>query len=130
MLTLIRENAKTADQEFLVRRFPFSIGRYGESDLVLEVSGVWENHARIILLNGGPGLEAVGTSSVRVNGKPLAAPTPLRLGDLIEVGSAKFRIGMPHRLQTGTRRAAAALAALMAAVTLIELGLMLWLRRQ
>jgi hypothetical protein len=71
------------------------IGRGEGSDVALfGDSGVEKVHARIVRKGGRYLLEDEGTSGgTYLNGEPITRPTPLRAGDLIEVGRSALRFG-------------------------------------
>lgn len=72
------------------------IGRSRDCDVVLEDAGASRRHAEIRPDADGWTLRDLGsTNGVRVNGRPLRGPQPLRPGDRVEIGSTEivFELG-------------------------------------
>ncbi len=68
------------------------VGRSVEADLRLDDLAVSRLHARISLVVGGYFIEDLGSGNgTAVNGKTIAAPTPLKDGDRIELAGNLFR---------------------------------------
>jgi pSer/pThr/pTyr-binding forkhead associated (FHA) protein len=113
----------------LVRRFPFRVGRAAGSDLQLEDDGIWDEHlvlefpgAEKFVMRTAPGAMAV------INHQPLQTAT-LRNGDLLGLGSVKLQFWLAATRQRGLRLREALVWALLAAVTLVQLGLIYRLNR-
>lgn len=82
-----------ADTETVIRHFPFRIGRASDADLSVTITGVWEHHATVQLDQGRPVLLADGDAALIVNGERVSRH-PLKSGDLIELGAARWRISL------------------------------------
>ncbi|HAM70447.1 MAG TPA: hypothetical protein DCM86_02260 [Verrucomicrobiales bacterium] len=87
MLVLKILAGRLAGREIPAGRFPFSIGRSGDSSLATEDPGVWDRHA-VIKLHPGEGfsINPVGEATVLLNGEPCEAAR-LRNGDVLRLGS-------------------------------------------
>ena len=82
----------TAGDPIEARRFPFALGQAKECDLRIEAKGVWDNH--LVLDNEGEnGITAAPCPDalVFVNGDAHRKKFRMNHGDLLELGSAKFR---------------------------------------
>ena len=109
-------------------QFPVRLGRGGECAMRIEEEGVWEHHVEIGLDNENRfRLKRISDASVMVNGEPMAKFQPLANGDVLELGSVKlqFWLGTVQQQQLSTREAA--VWALLAAVTAVQVCLLLWL---
>ncbi len=76
-----------------------TIGRDRGNDLVMEHPSVSRNHAKIERLQGSlilSDLESCNGSYV--NGKPISKPTPLRVGDVIRIGSDRLILNVDETL--------------------------------
>ncbi len=94
MIRLAPADPSLADTETVIRRFPFRIGRSPDNDLSLERPGVWDHHASVELEHRRrPILAAFGQGSVLVNGDPVSRH-PLKSGDLVEIGSVRWRVSL------------------------------------
>jgi hypothetical protein len=84
-----------AGRELILSRGETTIGRGERCDIALfGDSEVEKLHARIVLQGGRYLLEDEGTpGGTYLNGREVTRPTPLRAGDLIEVGRAALRFG-------------------------------------
>lgn len=72
---------------------PVLIGRSPDADLVIPDEYVSSTHARVSALSGGLMLEDLGsTNGTLLNGRPVVAPTPLTIGDVIEVGQNRIEV--------------------------------------
>jgi len=79
------------------RRFPLldtlSIGRSAGNDITLEDDWISAQHMRLRRQDGGWIAEDLGsTNGTRVNGRPLTAATPVRPGDVLDLGRVKLRV--------------------------------------
>jgi pSer/pThr/pTyr-binding forkhead associated (FHA) protein len=110
-----------------VRHFPFHIGRSARSDLRLEQPGVWDDH---LTLDFDPAqgfvLTAHGEAIATVNGWPIQSVL-LRNGDTIELGALKLGFWLGETAQSRLRGQEALIWIALAAVTIAEVGLLLWL---
>ncbi len=86
---IVQRNNQTY-KEFLLRPFKtcVTIGSHGDNDLILADSEIRAHHFIIRRKNQGYFLEpADGATNVLVNGKEVSAPTKIKTGDVIEIGS-------------------------------------------
>ena len=68
------------------------LGRSFDADLRLDDLAVSRRHARISLIGGSYFIEDLGSGNgTSVNGKTIAAPTPLKSGDQIGLAGNLFR---------------------------------------
>ena len=98
-------------QEFDLPRGITVIGRSLDCNLTIEDPLVSRQHARIIVDDDGGTVEDMESrNGVRVNGAPIRAPTPLRDGDRVRIGTQDFvfcRVdpaGKAHSKTTGVLR--------------------------
>lgn len=74
---------------------PFSIGRRPDQDLSLDSSAVSGSHAEV--RGAGAGLEIAdlgSTNGTLLNGRPLTGAAPLEEGDIIQLATLEFRLGI------------------------------------
>lgn len=127
MIQLKILSGKMAGTTFVARHFPVRIGRAAEADLRMEESGVWDEHLQIILAGkDGFMVETQASALATVNGQP-AQQTALRNGDLIEIGALKIQFWLSEAPQRGLKIREAFVWAIIAAVTVTQLGLIYWL---
>lgn len=94
MLQLNLLNRRAAGNEYVARRFPVFIGRAPDAHLRLELEGVWDRHARILLHPKREFvIEALADATLLVNGHPVTT-APLRNGDVIQLGAAQLRFSL------------------------------------
>ena len=116
-------SGKTAGTDYLVRRFPFRIGRDAKADLRLEENGVWDQHLLIDFVAGeGCALSARPEALTTVNGQPVQR-TILLNGDTIEIGSLKLQFWLTEPRQTGLRWRESLTWAAIAAVSMAQICL-------
>jgi pSer/pThr/pTyr-binding forkhead associated (FHA) protein len=129
MIQLKILSGKMAGTSFVARHFPVRIGRAASADLQLEEPGVWDEHFQITLA-GKEGflVETHLNALATVNGQP-AQQSPLRNGDVIEIGSLKIQFWLGEATQKGLKIREAFVWFMIAAVTLVELALIYWLIR-
>lgn len=73
---------------------PIVIGRSPGADIVIGDDFVSSKHARVSPVGEGVVLEDLGsTNGTVVNGKRISVPTSIHLGDVIEIGSARMKVG-------------------------------------
>jgi len=112
-----------------VRRFPCHIGRASQSDVQLSEPGVWDEH---LTLDFDPVqgfiMTAHGDALASVNGWPIQSVI-LRNGDTIELGGSKLRFWIGEPRQASLRLRENLVWLTVAAITIFELGLILWLWR-
>ena len=103
MIQLDILSGKKAGNQWVARRFPFSIGRSSASVLALEDVGVWDQHVEIsIKPEEGVVLKSSVEAATLLNGERIQEAI-LRNGDLIDVGSVKLRFSLSPTLQSGLR---------------------------
>jgi pSer/pThr/pTyr-binding forkhead associated (FHA) protein len=71
-----------------------TLGRQPGNDIVLDDSGVSRRHASFAMASCGQWtVTDLGSSNgTRVNGEPIAAPTPLSPGDTVQAGATVLRV--------------------------------------
>jgi len=124
-------SGKKAGTSWGTRRFPVRLGRAANADLRLEEDGVWDDHLRIEF-NAREGY-VLGTGAgalVRVNGRPLEKPAPLRNGDLIEIGSLRMQFWLGEPRQRGLRLREWLTWLFIALICLGQIGLIYWLLQE
>lgn len=77
-------------QAYIVDRAGFRIGREKRCDLIIPDRSVSRLHAEITFSRGAYLLRCLGRTSTRVNGRPIAEPYRLRVGDKISIGGYEF----------------------------------------
>jgi hypothetical protein len=113
-----------------VRHFPFRIGRAAGDDLRLDGDGVWDSHLTLdFQKNEGFFLQTAPDAFAAVNEQPQTA-TRLRNGDIISFGSAKIQFWLAAPRQRGLRLRELSVWLIVAAVTLLQLALMVALQRR
>ena len=74
---------------------PFRIGRHPDQDLTLDSSAVSGRHAELRLAKGELEIEDLGsTNGTLLNGRPIAGTSPLREGDILQLATLEFRLGI------------------------------------
>src|SRR5262245_54377769 len=120
-------NGKKAGAEQVTRRFPFRIGRAPECDLCLDDDGVWDRHLELNLRSdAGIHLAAQPQALTAVNGQPVLE-TPLRNGDLIEMGSLRLRFWLAPTRQRGLRLRESLTWLFLALLSLGQVAVIYWL---
>jgi predicted component of type VI protein secretion system len=121
-------SGRQAGGEFVVRRFPFLIGRAG-AHLPLEDAGVWERHLQIDFPRGeGFTFTTQSEAGVILNGTPAAAGL-LRNGDLLELGAARLRVWLTRTRQPGLRWCESLIWISLLALMAAQAALVWWLLR-
>lgn len=122
------QSGMAAGHTIAVNQLPIRLGRGKGCQLQLADHGVWEQHAELDINESGQFiLRRHPEAGVMINGEPAEECTALCNGDAIELGSAKlqFWLGTVRQKNLAAREAAA--WALLAAVTVAEVILLLWL---
>lgn len=127
-LTLVDESM--AGTEMVARHFPFRLGRSSGMDWTIERPGVWDNHAELRVDGAVVQVAAIGAAAVRVNGRTISSPTPLRSGDLVELGSVKVRVALVAATQKKIPRQKLVMAGLILTITALEVVIYGWLTGQ
>ncbi len=120
-------NGNTAGGQWSTRRFPFSVGRGTHADFRIEQAGVWDRHFQVVLERGeGFILQPDANALVSVNAQPVTRAV-LRNGDQIEFGAVKLRFWISDAPQRSLRLREALFWAILAGVSLGQIGLIYWL---
>lgn len=99
MLQLDVTDERGAVTSFVVKKFPFVIGRSPLGDLPITSAGVWEQHATIRLADREQVktqrfvVESIGQSIVSINGD-IALAQALSVGDVISLGAARLTVSL------------------------------------
>lgn len=108
-------------------RLPFWIGRSAQDDLRLEDPGVWDRHVRIEVPDGiRASLAAGGEALALVNGQAVRT-SPLRNGDVIELGGVRLEFGLSPARHRSLRLREWLTWIGLALLTLGQLSLIYWL---
>jgi pSer/pThr/pTyr-binding forkhead associated (FHA) protein len=84
-------SGKSAGDNHIIRRFPYSIGRAPENNLSLDEAGIWDRHLTLVFQRKeGFTMETMAEALTTVNGQP-QKKARLRNGDVISLGSAKLQ---------------------------------------
>ena len=74
---------------------PFRIGRHPDQDLILDSNAVSGRHAELRAAGDGIELADLGsTNGTLLNGEPLTGVAPLREGDILQLATLEFRLGV------------------------------------
>ena len=120
-------SGKTAGRQFMVRRFPFRIGRAANNELALDDDGVWDRHLTLDLQRGrGFTCAAAGSALASVNGQPVQCAV-LRNGDVVTLGSVKLQFWLAAARQRGWRATELFVWLLIAGVVASQFALIYWL---
>ena len=80
---------------------PFRIGRHPDQDLTLDSGAVSGRHAELRATNGELEIVDLGsTNGTLLNGEPLTSVTPLKEGDILQLATLEFRLGVLERGRT------------------------------
>ncbi|MFQ5351072.1 MAG: EAL domain-containing protein [Thermoanaerobaculia bacterium] len=78
-----------------VLSLPFRIGRHPDQDLTLDSGSVSGRHAEIHAAEGELEIVDLGsTNGTLLNGRPLTEARPLREGDIVQLATLEFRLGI------------------------------------
>lgn len=114
---------------YVARRFPVRIGRSPRSHLRVQDEGVWEEHLELTLRPAeGYILHVEANALATLNGQPIREER-LRNGDAIEIGSLKMRFWLSEPRQAGLGVREGFVWAGIAAVSLVQVGIVYWLSR-
>jgi pSer/pThr/pTyr-binding forkhead associated (FHA) protein len=118
---------KQAGQSILVPRLPWRIGRASGNDTQLNDSGVWDHHLELGLDEDERIVAIVQPqASGLVNGSGFTRQT-LRNGDLIELGSTRFRFWLSDPRQYELRWREICVWASLVCLSLGQIALVYWL---
>lgn len=122
-------SGKQADNDIVVRRFPFVVGRGAEAHLPLTEAGVWDRHLQIdFQREEGFTFETQPSALTRVNGERVERGR-LQNGDVIELGSVRLRFWLARPEQKSRRAGEALTWAAMLALFAAQIVLIVWLLR-
>jgi pSer/pThr/pTyr-binding forkhead associated (FHA) protein len=122
-------SGKKAGTSWVARRFPVRIGRAPSADLQVEEEGVWDQHLQIELQRGeGFHLKSHTEAPALVNGEAVQEAA-LRNGDCIQLGSLKLQFWLSETRQVGLGFREWLTWLGIAAVSLVQIGLIYWLLR-
>jgi len=122
-------SGKKAGDQWVVRHFPFRVGRATQNDLSLDDNGVWDRHFTIELQNkDGFNLAIEPNALAYINNQP-AQNQILHNGDIITFGSVKIQFWLAAARQRGMRLRENLVWAALILVTAAQLGLLYWLIR-
>lgn len=120
MIQLRILSGKMAGDIQIVRRFPFNIGRAPGNDLILDESGVWDNHLTLGFQKGeGFTLQTSPETFAAINEESKTSAR-LRNGDIISFGSIKIQFWLAAPRQRGLRLKELSVWLLLAAVTAFQ----------
>jgi Inner membrane component of T3SS, cytoplasmic domain len=120
-------SGKKAGSRWVVRHFPFQVGRAAESDLQLEDDGVWDAHLAVEFHRSqGFVAKAHPNALATVNGQSVQAQS-LHNGDIIGLGSVKIQFWLAAMHQRRLSPREMFVWALIAVVCVTQFGLIYWL---
>ena len=129
MIQLRILSGKLAGEIIFVRQFPFHVGRASQNELCLEDEGVWDNHLAIgFERQDGFMLTTAPDAFTAVNEQP-QQNARLRNGDVISFGSAKIQFWLAPAKLRGLCLRESFVWLLLAALTLVQVLLLLKLRK-
>jgi len=119
---------KKAGASWVARRFPVRVGRSSLADLQLAEDGVWEDHFAVTFKPGkGFFLAAHPDALTAVNGQ-VVREALLRNGDVITLGALRLQFWLAETRQSGLGWREWLTWAGIAAVSLIQVALVYWLK--
>jgi pSer/pThr/pTyr-binding forkhead associated (FHA) protein len=119
---------KKAGSSWVARRFPVRAGRSPSADLHLSEAGVWDEHFEVRFKPGvGFVLVACSEALSAVNGR-VARETILRNGDIVTAGGMRLQFWLAETRQLGLGWREWSTWAGIAAVSLLQVALVYWLR--
>ena len=126
MIQLKILSGKMAGTEVVARRFPFRIGRSAATDLHIEDTGIWDEHLIFSLSDGRIEASVQPGALATLNGENLTQ-TPLRNGDIIQIGATQMALGLTPTRQRSFRGREALVWIGLALLCLAQVGLIYWL---
>jgi predicted component of type VI protein secretion system len=121
-------SGKQAGASVVARRFPFRVGRAGDSGLRLEDDGVFERHFSIHLKSkDGFFLASEPPAVTAVNNQPITE-TRLRSGDVIQAGSASLRFALSPMRQRTLRPREVFVWVMLGVLCLAQVAVIYWLK--
>lgn len=122
-------SGRSEEASLVVRRFPCVIGRSPSADVRLEESGVWDRHLELALNDAGKFvLRTFPNALATVNGAS-CSETPLKNGDLIEMGILKIRFWLCETRQQSLRLREIVTWLSLGILSAGQIGLIYWLLR-
>jgi len=122
-------SGKMAGDTCVVRHFPFCIGRAGGNDLQIQEAGVWDKHLTLKFVKSeGYILEAAPEAFCAINEQPQSSAR-LRNGDILSFGSAKIQFWLAPAKLRGLKLREAFVWLLLISITLIQIWMLLKLRK-
>lgn len=100
---VVRRLDNRPERAYVLLRQEATIGRNGDSAVVVQGEGIEGAHAALVVFNGGLALRRSGAGAVRVNGRELAPGETMPLGELadIELGRVPLRYRSTGREGSG-----------------------------
>ena len=124
MIQLRILSGKQAGDTYVVRHFPFRVGRAQKNDLMLDESGVWDNHLTLDFEKSeGIVLHTGADAFAAINDEHQTTSARLRNGDIISLGSSKIQFWLAAPRQRGLHLRELFVWFLLAAVTACQFGL-------
>jgi len=122
-------SGKMAGATWAARHFPVRVGRAPSSDLQSDEEGVWNEH---LTLDFSPTegflVQACPDALVSLNGERIERSV-LRNGDVLALGALQLQFWLPETRQRSLRLREALMWLIIAAVSLVQVGLIYWLLR-
>jgi len=116
-----------AGTSWRVRRFPVRIGRSSTVELQLEEPGLWDQHLELNFVpREGFVMIPHPNALVTIDEQPVKRAI-LRSGDILNLGALKLQFWLAPTRQSGMRFREALTWAAMAAMSLVQVGLVYWL---
>jgi hypothetical protein len=120
-------SGKMAGADFVVRHFPFHVGRASSADLQIEDAGIWDQHLTFsITPDRTVEVAAQSGALVSINDQSVST-APLRNGDIIELGAVRIRFSLSPVRQKGLRLRESLVWIGLSLIALVEVSLIYWL---
>lgn len=120
---------KQADQEFTVRRYPFTIGRNPTDTLRLQDAGVWGRHLKLRIADDDRIVIKVRPETTATAQHQSFDEKTLVNGDTVEFGAVKLKFWFSPTVQYRQQVREWLSWIGVAALVLVQLGLVYWLIR-
>jgi pSer/pThr/pTyr-binding forkhead associated (FHA) protein len=129
MIQLKFLSGNKAGDSWVARRFPVRIGRSPACELQADENGLWDQHLDLDFVpREGIKLKAHADAVTTVNGQPVQEAV-LRNGDIIQAGGLRLQFWLSEARQRGQGFREGLIWTGIAAVTLVQIGLIYWLMR-
>ena len=105
--------ADGAVRDYALSKPEMSLGRSPDNDILLQDPKVSGHHARVIVTGADVRIVDVGSSNgTCVNGQPILVnvPTPIRPGDVVQLGDTHISLRLPDRPREAVTSSAGATA--------------------